>query len=45
MVIWWSNRPPHGFQWDRFGSFIMSDPDLDEKQLEALEGCSFIKAK
>jgi signal peptidase I len=43
MVIWWSNRPPHGFQWDRFGDFIMSDPELDAKQLEALEKCDRIE--
>jgi signal peptidase I len=39
MVIWWSNRPPHGFQWDRFGDFIMHDPELDTTQERALQLC------
>ncbi len=39
MVIWWSNRRPHGFQWDRVGTFIMSDPKLTDEQEEALSRC------
>lgn len=39
MVIWWSNRRPHGFQWDRVGTFIMSDPDLTDEQRETLAQC------
>jgi signal peptidase I len=39
MVIWWSNRRPHGFQWDRVGTFIMSDPDLTAEQQQALARC------
>ncbi len=39
MVIWWSNRRPHGFQWDRVGTFIMSDPELTEEQQQALARC------
>jgi signal peptidase I len=42
MIIWWSNKPPHGFQWDRFGNLVMSDPDLDAEQVRALEGCDKI---
>jgi signal peptidase I len=45
MVIWWSNRPPHGFQWDRFGDFIMSDPDLDDDQRAALGACAKIQSR
>ena len=39
-VIWWSNRRPHGFQWDRVGTFIMNDPQLTDEQRRALEKCS-----
>jgi len=38
-VIWWSNRRPHGFQWDRVGTFIMSEPELTAEQSRALEKC------
>ncbi len=39
MFIWWSNRRPHGFQWDRVGTIIMNNPTLDEKQEAALARC------
>ncbi len=39
MIIWWSNRRPHGFQWDRVGNLIMGNPDLTEEQQEALLKC------
>jgi signal peptidase I len=42
MVIWWSNRRPHGFQWDRFGRLIMTDPSLDEEHERALGRCSIL---
>ena len=38
-MIWWSNRRPHGFQWDRVGDFIMHYPELTEDQEAALEKC------
>jgi signal peptidase I len=38
-MIWWSNRRPYGFQWDRLGSFIMHDPGLTPEQEAALEKC------
>jgi len=40
MFIWWSNIKPHGFQMDRVGTSIMSEPELLAKQQEALDGCS-----
>ena len=40
MVIWWSNKRPHGFEWDRVGSFIMGAPDLTPNQEKALEKCA-----
>ena len=40
MVIWWSNKRPHGFEWNRVGSIIMGNPDLTSKQEKALEKCS-----
>lgn len=43
MVIWWSNRRPHGFQWDRLGRLIMTDPDLDEEHERALGRCSMLR--
>jgi signal peptidase I len=39
MFIWWSNKRPHGFQWDRVGTFIMGDPKLTDAQKEALARC------
>ena len=39
MVIWWSNRRPHGFQWDRVGTFIMGKPHLTPEQSAALAQC------
>lgn len=39
MFIWWSNRRPQGFQWDRVGTVIMNGPKLDKKQTAALEKC------
>ena len=39
MFIWWSNRRPHGFQWDRVGTFIMGEPTLTPQQREKLSGC------
>ena len=29
MFIWWSNRPPHGFRWDRLGRSINEAKELD----------------
>ncbi len=43
MFIWWSNRRPHGFQWDRVGTGIMNQPDLDKKQSAALAQCQNIR--
>ncbi|MBN2528632.1 MAG: signal peptidase I [Deltaproteobacteria bacterium] len=40
MVIWWSNKRPHGFEWDRVGSIIMGAPDLTEEQEKELEKCA-----
>ncbi|MBN2716238.1 MAG: signal peptidase I [Deltaproteobacteria bacterium] len=40
MVIWWSNKRPHGFEWDRVGSIIMGEPDLTATQEKALEKCA-----
>jgi signal peptidase I len=39
MFIWWSNRRPHGFQWDRVGTFIMGEPELAEDQKDRLAKC------
>lgn len=39
MFIWWSNRRPHGFQWDRVGTIIMADPELSTEQQDALDRC------
>lgn len=39
MFIWWSNRRPQGFQWDRVGTAIMNGPQLNKKQTTALEKC------
>ena len=39
-MIWWSNRRPHGFQWDRFGDFIMHVPELTDDQQAALDKCA-----
>ena len=39
-MIWWSNRRPHGFQWDRFGDFIMHVPELTDEQQAALDKCA-----
>ncbi|MCP4604899.1 MAG: signal peptidase I [Proteobacteria bacterium] len=39
MFIWWSNRRPHGFQWDRVGTIIMDGPRISEKQRSALARC------
>ena len=39
MIIWWSNRRPHGFQWDRVGKLVMSEPDLDPEQERMLASC------
>ena len=39
MVIWWSNRRPHGFQWDRVGTFIMGEPELTDAQQDRLAKC------
>jgi signal peptidase I len=39
MFIWWSNRRPHGFQWNRVGTAIMSDPKLSKEQLQTLARC------
>jgi signal peptidase I len=44
-VIWWSNRRPHGFQWDRVGTFIMNDPELTDEQRSALEKCHMSSPK
>jgi signal peptidase I len=38
-VIWWSNRRPHGFQWNRVGNMIMGEPGLTAEQERALERC------
>jgi signal peptidase I len=43
MIIWWSNRRPHGFQWDRVGRLIMTDPTLDEEHERALGRCSMLR--
>ncbi|MBN2343594.1 MAG: signal peptidase I [Deltaproteobacteria bacterium] len=40
MIIWWSNKRPHGFEWDRVGSIIMGEPNLSEEQEKALEKCA-----
>lgn len=42
-MIWWSNRRPHGFQWDRVGDFIMHYPELTDEQEAALEKCDLGK--
>jgi len=39
MIIWWSNRRPHGFQWDRVGRLVMTDPKLDGDHKRALARC------
>ncbi len=39
MFIWWSNKRPYGFDWNRVGTFIMDDPELVKKQQEALARC------
>ncbi|MBW2530636.1 MAG: signal peptidase I, partial [Deltaproteobacteria bacterium] len=39
MFIRWSNRRPHGFQWDRVGNSIMSEPTLSPEQQAALARC------
>lgn len=39
-VIWWSNRRPHGFQWNRVGTFIMNEPELTAEQRSALDRCA-----
>ncbi|MBN1864375.1 MAG: signal peptidase I [Victivallales bacterium] len=39
MFIWWSNRRPHGFQWDRVGTMIMGAPELTEVQQDKLAAC------
>ena len=44
-VIWWSNRRPHGFQWDRVGTLIMSAPALTEDQERALDKCEALRKK
>jgi signal peptidase I len=44
-VIWWSNRRPHGFQWDRVGTLIMGEPALTEDQRRALERCEELRSK
>ena len=44
-VIWWSNRRPHGFQWDRVGTFIMSEPELSGEQTKALARCAKLRSK
>ncbi|MDD5308014.1 MAG: signal peptidase I [Deltaproteobacteria bacterium] len=38
-VIWWSNRRPHGFQWNRVGTFIMSAPRLGDNEQVRLARC------
>ncbi len=43
MFIWWSNRRPHGFQWNRVGTFIMNEPTLAADQRAALEQCSNLR--
>jgi signal peptidase I len=43
MIIWWSNRRPHGFQWDRVGRLIMTDPELDAEHERELERCSMLR--
>lgn len=40
MVIWWSNKRPHGFEWDRVGNFIMGEPKLSPQHEKALEKCA-----
>jgi len=44
-IIWWSNRRPHGFQWDRVGTLIMSAPALTEEQGRALDACDALRSK
>jgi signal peptidase I len=44
-IIWWSNRRPHGFQWDRVGTLIMSEPALSEDQRRALDKCESFRNK
>lgn len=39
MFIWWSNRRPYGFQWDRIGKIIMGEPELTEEQEAAIKTC------
>ena len=39
MFIWWSNRRPVGFQWDRVGTFIMAAPELATREQQALARC------
>ncbi|MDJ0764415.1 MAG: signal peptidase I [Myxococcota bacterium] len=39
MFIWWSNRRPYGFQWDRVGTMIMQPPELSEASQAALAKC------
>lgn len=40
MIIWWSNKRPHGFEWDRVGNIIMGDPKLSQEQEKSLEKCA-----
>lgn len=44
-IIWWSNRRPHGFQWDRVGTLIMNEPALTEEQRRALGECKAFREK
>jgi signal peptidase I len=43
MFIWWSNRRPHGFQWDRVGNAIMSEPQLTSEQEQRLARCANVR--
>jgi len=39
MFIWWSNRPPNGFRWDRLGEGINAIPHLEGELGSGLERC------
>ncbi|MCK9523448.1 MAG: signal peptidase I [Proteobacteria bacterium] len=38
-VIWWSNKRPHGFAWDRVGMRIMGSPHLTPAQQRIFDAC------
>ncbi len=39
MFIWWSNRPPSGFRWDRLGENIHGLPRLEGELASGMAAC------